>query len=87
MSGGVPRDGTLTGITTSAVALAPSQYCQSIGIQADPDNITDLLLGDATTQSMQLTPGSSISLDIRDPALVFVRMVSGTGVANFVMVI
>ena len=87
MAGGLPKSGTLTGIGTSAVALAASEYCQSIGIQADPANAVNLLLGDSAAQDMVLTPGSSISLDVRDPSDVFVKAVSGTLVANFVMVI
>ncbi len=85
--GGVPVSGTKTGITTTAVALAPSQFCRSLGLQADPDNLADVLVGDATNQNMQLSAGASLSIEVADPSTLFVKAVSGTQVVNFIMVI
>ena len=87
MSGGVPVSGTKTGITTTAVALAPTQFCKSIGLQADPDNGTDLLVGDETSQTMQLSAGASLSIEVRDPSLIWVKSVSATVICNFILVI
>lgn len=87
MAGGIPVPGTLTGITSSPVALATTQYCQSIGLQADPDNGADVFIGDSANQYLQLAAGASMSIEVRDPALLFVRAASGTQVVNFIMVI
>ncbi|MEK0325290.1 MAG: hypothetical protein QQN63_06260 [Nitrosopumilus sp.] len=84
--GGVPVSGTLTGIGTSAVALATSQFCRSIGLQADPDNLNDVFIGDATNQNMQLSAGASLSIEVADPATLFARAPTGTQVVNFIMV-
>jgi len=87
MSGGVPVSGTKTGITTTPVALAPTQFCKSIGLQADPANATDLLIGDETSQTMQLAAGASLSIEVRDPSLIWVKSVSGTVICNFILVV
>ncbi len=87
MAGGVPVAGTLTGITTTPVSLAATQYCKSIGLQADPDNGTDLLVGDENLQTMQLAAGASLSIEVRDPSLIWVKSVSGTVICNFILVV
>ena len=87
MAGGLPKSGTNAAVTTTAAALAASEHCQSIGIQADPDNASDVFIGDSVAQDMQLTAGSSISLDIRDPSTIFVKSASGTMIINYLMVI
>jgi hypothetical protein len=85
--GGIPVSGTLTGIGATAVALAVSQFCISIGLQADPDNLNDVFIGDADNQNMQLSAGASISIEVADPSTLFVRAPTGTQVVNFLMVI
>lgn len=87
MSGGIPKSGKNAAVTTTAAALAASEYCQSIGVQADPDNAVDVFIGDSVAQDIQLTAGSSISLDIRDPSLLFVKSASGTMIINYMLVI
>lgn len=85
--GGIPVSGTLTGIGTTALALAPSQFCRSIGLQADPDNLNDVFIGDSVNQNMQLAAGASLSIEVADPSKLFARAPTGTQVVNFILVI
>lgn len=87
MAGGVPIAGTNTGITTTPEALAPSQFCKSIGLQADPGNGVDLLVGDETSQTMKLAAGASLSIEVRDPSLIWVAAASATVTCNFLLVV
>jgi hypothetical protein len=76
--------GQKTGITATPVALALGQPgIREVLIQADPSNTTNLKIGSATSQFVQLTPGQAISVPIHGLDTVFVAMVSGTGIANW----
>lgn len=70
----VTSDGTGT-----ALANMP---CASVLLQADPDNTTDILIGDSGAQVIQLVPGASVSLDIENTQIVFHKAVSGSPVLN-----
>jgi hypothetical protein len=52
-------------------------------IQSDPANTTNLRIGTVTAQEVVLTPGQSITIPIISLSLVWVKMASGTGVANY----
>ena len=83
-SGGAVVDGTLAA-TTAAAALG-SQACKSLVVQNDPDNAADLFVGDATNQRTQLVPGQALSLPVSNVGLVYARMASGTGNANWIAI-
>jgi len=69
---------TLTG---TAAALA-DVTCVGVLIQADPDNTTDMLVGDDAAQVIQLTPGQSFSMTISNTSLIYAKAVSGSPVLN-----
>lgn len=52
--------------------------CVSVLLQSDPDNTDDILIGDTGAQTIQLTPGQSFSVDIRNTKRIFAKAVSGT---------
>lgn len=76
--------GSLTGITSTAVAIATDQPNQrEVIVQSDPANTTNLLVGNSLTQKVVLTPGQSINIPIISLSLIFVKMASGTGTVNW----
>jgi hypothetical protein len=80
VSSGTLYDGTQA-VTASAVALnsGTSQKCSEVLVQNDPGSAGDILVGNATSQSMRLTPGAAEAIAIDDVAKVFViRQTAGT---------
>lgn len=77
--------GQKTGITTSAVALGAGTLSnvREVMIQSDPSNVGNLLVGTGTDQFVVLTPGQAITLPIVSLTLIWVRMSTGTGTANW----
>jgi hypothetical protein len=75
--------GSLTGITTTNVVLHPTQNCREVMIQADPTNAGNLLVGTIINQFIVLTPGQAITLPVISLNLIYVKMSSGTGIANW----
>lgn len=77
--------GEKTGIGGTAVQISTTdaQHIREVLIQADPTNTTNLLVGNSTAQEIVLTPGQSITLPIISLSLVWVKMASSTGIANF----
>lgn len=74
--------------TAAAVALRASLACSEVLIQADPDNAEDAFWGTSgadANQPMQLKPGDTASIPVKDAALVFVRSVGGTANINYVV--
>lgn len=55
---------TATTDGTAAIAInATSQPCQEVVVQADPDNVPDMLVGtSASLYPIQLTPGQSMRI-------------------------
>ena len=77
--------GEKTGIDTTAVAISTTaNNMREVIIQSDPANTTNVLIGNSTAQKIVLTPGQSINIPIISLSLVFVKMVSGTGVINYI---
>ena len=70
-------------LTTSSEVLGTTDVTWECMIQNDPDNTDDMLIGDATTQSIQLAPGESITIPIDDRNTINLVAVSGTPTANF----
>ena len=76
--------GEKTGITGTAVQLATDQSnCREVLVQNDPDNAGNLLVGNSTAQEVTLTPGQSITIPIISLSLIWVKMSTGTGTANW----
>ena len=78
---GVMTGETLTLSTTKASLLDRS--CVAVLLQSDPDNTVDILIGDTGAQTLQLTPGQSFWLPIRNPITIFAKSVSGTPVLAY----
>lgn len=76
--------GTKTGVDTTAGPVSTTSHnCREVIVQSDPANTTNLLVGDSSSQKLVLTPGQSITVPIISLSLVYVKMVSGTGVVNW----
>lgn len=78
--------GQLTGVTTSAVPIAvePQASIREVLVQSDPANTTNARIGTAAAQYVALTPGQAISFPLNSLTRIYVKMVSGTGVINWV---
>lgn len=77
--------GEKTGITTTAVQVSTtSNNIREALIQADTSNTTNMLIGNADAQEVVLKPGASITIPIISLSLVYVKMASGTGIANWI---
>lgn len=75
-----------TSVSTTAVAVSTTApNCREALIQSDPDNTTVMLVGDGSSQEIKLSPGQSITLPIISLSRVFIKMVSGTGTANWLI--
>lgn len=78
------ESGEKTGIDTNAGPVSTtSRNCREALIQSDPANTTNMLVGGSTGQYVKLTPGQSITVPIVSLSLIYVKMVSGTGVLNW----
>lgn len=77
--------GEKTGVTTTAVQVSTtSNNIREALIQADTSNTTNMLIGNVDAQEVVLKPGASITIPIISLSLVYVKMVSGTGIANWI---
>ena len=74
--------GTLTTSTTPA-ALAASQAVSEVVVQNDPDNTIDVLIGNASAQTVQLAPGDSITVPVDNLSKLYVVAASGAPVVNY----
>lgn len=81
-SGRFTAEGTNT-LSTTAESLASSVATWECIVQNDPDNTVDFLVGDATAQTIQLSPGQSITIPIQDVSAIWADAVSGTPTANY----
>lgn len=77
--------GQKTGITTAPVQLGDGTLSniREIMIQSDPTNAGNLIVGTILNQYIVLTPGQAITLPIISLTLIYVRMSTGTGTANW----
>jgi len=77
--------GQKTGIGTGAVQIDTTiTNIRECLIQADSTNTTALLVGDSLGQYVSLTAGQSITIPILSLRLVYVKMATGTGIANWI---
>lgn len=72
------KAGTKELTTTAAAALSAGQDCRSVAIQNDPNNLVDVLVGDADSQVWQLVPGDSVVLSVTNVSMVYAKNVSST---------
>lgn len=70
-------------LSTTAEALRASLVAWECLVQNDPDNTVDILVGDATSQTIQLAPGQAITLPIQNAATIYLKSVSATPTANY----
>jgi len=75
-------DGTLAA-TTTAAALGASQAWREVLIQSDPDNTANVFVGNATSQSIKLLPGGSVTIPAANRNLVYAKAASGTQTVNY----
>lgn len=74
--------GTLATSTTAA-ALGASQLCSEILVQSDPSNTTNVKVGNATAQTVVISPGASLSVSVNNVADLYAVAVSGTPQINW----
>ncbi len=70
--------------STAAESLATSQTVDEVLVQNDPDNTVDILVGSASSQDIQLSPGQAITLVTDNIATIYIRSVSGTPVVAYI---
>jgi hypothetical protein len=77
--------GNVVGLTTSPQRLAPTTTpgIREVVIQADPGNVGNVLVGNATFQLLVLVPGQGLSIPINNLSSIWVKMASGTGTVTF----
>ena len=78
--------GQVTGIgTATPVQLGGGTLpaIHEVLIQNDPAGGANMLVGNATSQYIVLTPGQAISLPVVSLTLVWVKMATATGTANW----
>lgn len=71
------------GLTTTAEVLRAALTAWECLVQNDPDNTTDILIGNSTDQVIQLSPGQSITIPVQDATTIQLKSVSGTPTANY----
>lgn len=84
---GVPATleaGENTSVTTSAAILAADTEISNVIIQAHPDNSDYILVGNATGQYVIVYPAQSISIDIGNLNLIYLKANTGTQTVNYI---
>src|SRR4051812_10441512 len=62
-------DGTLTA-TTAAQAL-PTNACVEVTVANDPTSTVDIYVGNATSQSMRLSPGQGVTASVINTSVLY----------------
>jgi len=71
-------------LTTVAAAISSSSSnIREAIIQSDPTNTTNVLIGNATSQYIVLTPGQAITIPVISLSLIYAKMASSTGTVNW----
>lgn len=77
--------GETTGITSTPIPVSTvTPNIRETLIQSDPANTTNMLIGTDLAQEVVLTPGQSITIPVISLSLIYLKMASGTGVANWI---
>ena len=69
--------------STTPEALAATQATVEVFVQNDPQSTTDVLVGNSSTQTVQLGPGDGITIPASNLAVVYIVAVSGTPTVNY----
>ena len=69
--------------TTSIAGSTGVPATREVIVQADSTNNASMLVGSSLAQYLVLTPGQSINIPIFSPSLIYVKMVAGTGIVNW----
>lgn len=75
--------GTKTTSGAAAEALAASTACKKVTIQVD-DGSPDVLIGNATTQAVQLVATQSITIEIDNLSKIYIKRVSTDATVNYI---
>lgn len=81
---------SLEPVTLTEVAVqvsASSRPTMSVSIQADADNANDILIGDQHRQTHRIAARDIYTIKVGDANNVWMRSVSGTAVANPVLIV
>lgn len=71
-------------LTTSVTLTTTGLSVVEVYIQNDPNSAKNILVGDATLQTIMLTPGSGITIAIDNLSAVYVKLASaGTAIVNW----
>jgi hypothetical protein len=76
-------NGSLTATTTAVPVSTSTLPIEDAIIQNDPANTVNILLGDATAQTIKVVPGASFSIEIDYINKVYVKTESGTATVNY----
>jgi hypothetical protein len=68
-------------VNTAATALA-DQACSSVNIQNDPSSPFSILVGSCTSQHKVLAPGRDITLLVTNTNLIYLKVATGSALAN-----
>lgn len=85
-SGSTTGIGSVTAVpvsTESIAGSAGSPACREVIVQSDPANTTNMKVGSSLSQDVVLLPGQAINIPVFSPSLIYVIMVTGTGVVNW----
>ena len=74
--------GSNTGIVATAAAIATSQSCLWVMLQAHPDNTDNILIGNSASQTWVMPPGAVVVIPVDDVAKIIAKSASGTQVLN-----
>jgi hypothetical protein len=73
-------------LTTAPEAISTTaRNCREVIIQSKAANTTNVWVGDASAQEIELEPGQSINIPVISLSRVFARMESGTGTVGWLM--
>lgn len=75
--------GTKTTTSAAATALAASTACKKVTIQVD-DGSSDVLIGNATSQEVQLVATQSITIDIDNLSKIYIKRVTTDCTVNYI---
>jgi hypothetical protein len=73
----------MTATTTASQVYALNVSCFTVLIQADPNNNTDLFVGNATVQPIHLLPGQIMTVDTNNLQAFYAITTSGTALVNW----
>ena len=70
-------------VTTTAQPISATQICRELVVMNDKNSATDVLIGNATTQTFPLAPGVAIPIPCTNLALLYAKVATGTATLHF----